>query len=446
MKHIFTILLLSSFLAANAQKVTDLFKEEWKTKIGITTFRTNMIFENGKIYIASNGEERSKVNDSQDGVYIIDGHTGNVSKQINVEGERDEDANGVAVVGDRIYFGNDDNKFYCYNSAGEEMWTYEIEANEGSNELTLGDVESVPALLKINGDDNIDLVFTVEGYGVIALDGKTGMRIWDFEFKSHTGTYMNSPAVYDLNGDGTKDVIFGGKRDLDPEIRYDYRNAVYALNGKNGEIIWQWSTGSNVHASPMVIETKDKTYIMVAESYSRLTLLDTKGKKVRQHTLQNPDGGISGLFSSPVISNAGMVVIGTSWWGEKDGVWVVDVFNQNDKENKAYKTCNRVSSSAVVADLVPQTKGIEILICTEDGHFMMYNQSGRLLRKLKLPAGVEATPLVADIDGDKLLEIVVASLDGYLYCYQTDSKGKVHWGQFRGNNENTGVLKIKKFE
>lgn len=71
----------------------------------------------------------------------------------------------------------------------------------------------------------------------------------------------------------------------------------------------------------------------------------------------------------------------------------------------------------------------------------LISQNGNKKATLSLAAGVEAPIFVKDIDGDGKLELIVACLDGYIYCFDTQSKGKVDWGQFRGNNQNIATLK-----
>ena len=48
--------------------------------------------------------------------------------------------------------------------------------------------------------------------------------------------------------------------------------------------------------------------------------------------------------------------------------------------------------------------------------------------------------MIADIDNDNKLELLIALKDQYLYCYDLESSGPVYWGSFRGNPYNTGVL------
>jgi hypothetical protein len=50
---------------------------------------------------------------------------------------------------------------------------------------------------------------------------------------------------------------------------------------------------------------------------------------------------------------------------------------------------------------------------------------------------------VADVDADGRLELLIATGDQYLYCYDTGASGDVLWGTFRGNTFNTGVQKTE---
>jgi hypothetical protein len=76
-----------------------------------------------------------------------------------------------------------------------------------------------------------------------------------------------------------------------------------------------------------------------------------------------------------------------------------------------------VSATAVTGDLLP-AEGDEAVIGTESGELLVFSSQGELLQRLELPAGLEAPALIADIDGDGRLELLLACLDGQLYCYE----------------------------
>lgn len=461
-------LLLFFFISLTSwgQKITDEFDLLWENYVGITTFRTNVIYADGKIIVGSNGKKSSQPNDPEDGVYVYDSQTGSLLGRIDVLGLGVEDVNGVGLVENLIYFGNDNGYFYCYDLESMQLvWEkfvvgalpkgYDPESED--REMPLNDIESPPVLSDINGDNKKDVIFNMEGVGLIALDGSTGQLIWKFIYVYDHGSYMNSPAAYDLNNDGVCDFVFGGKRDEDPAFPYDYQNAIYAVSGKTGLPLWQHNIHSNVHSSPLIRVKGDSIEIFVAQSYSDVLVLDKEGKMTRFMNLNEFDGGISGLFSSPVLSDKGVLCIGTSWWGESDGVWQVPLQENNfkmasdglieyDLTKRIFVKTGQVSASAVVGDVLKSNKGNEIIIPTEKGELLIFSGKGELLKRLVLPAGTECTPLLANIDKDNKLELVLTGNDGKIYAYKCQTKAKkkaIFWGQFKGDNSNTGVLKIK---
>jgi outer membrane protein assembly factor BamB len=61
---------------------------------------------------------------------------------------------------------------------------------------------------------------------VFAINGVDGTMLWRLANIDHV---FGSAALKDLNGDGVQDVIIGGRS-----------ASLFALNGKNGEIIWKF--------------------------------------------------------------------------------------------------------------------------------------------------------------------------------------------------------------
>lgn len=454
MKVLLVCLMASVYSSAGIMaqaNIESVFKLKWKTKIGLTSYRTNIIYHKGMVVVGSNGQERNATDDDQDGVYIINAKTGKIVRHILPTQGDDQDVNGVAIAQKKLFFGSDHNRFYCYSLKGKKLWEYTTFATQGKAQ---GDVEGCPVLAKLNGDKYLDPVFLVEGVGLVALDGKTGKELWKYTYMHGEGAFMASPVVYDANKDGTPDVIFGGKGKA--TNRNSYGNYFFALNGKNGQELWKKPVYSGHKTSPILVKQGRETYLVAAESYSDVHFLDpSNGKRLRYINLNEFDGGISGLYSSPIISPKGSLIIGSAWWGKNDGVWVTPTQPKhfvNDRngdkvlkknQRKFYKA-GRVSSSAFVADVLGK-KAYQLGICTEGGELLLFDEQGGLLKRFKLPSGVEAMPLVKDIDRNRKLNILVAGYDGYLYCYEAPKKrGRVFWGQFRGDNTNQAIVKIKK--
>lgn len=93
--------------------------------------------------------------------------------------------------------------------------------------------QSSPRATDLNGDGVLDLImgageneYQESKQGVIALDGKTGDLLWEAPSNDQM---FGLPTLHDLNGDGTDDVIIGGRS---PQLR--------ALDGKTGAVIWTY--------------------------------------------------------------------------------------------------------------------------------------------------------------------------------------------------------------
>lgn len=134
MKTLLTTLIVLIAAAAPAQKpVTTEFPLKWKTKIGITTYRTNMILHDGLLYISSNGKNRDSRLDELDGVYAIDPKTGAVKATYKVPFAGDNDVTGISIADNKLFFGTDNYYFFCFDlKTGRELWKrplpYDVES------------------------------------------------------------------------------------------------------------------------------------------------------------------------------------------------------------------------------------------------------------------------------------------------------------------------------
>ncbi len=102
----------------------------------------------------------------------------------------------------------------------------------------------------------------------------------------------------------------------------------------------------------------------------------------------------------------------------------------------------KTSSTPLVADVLGNGK-YQTIAVSEDGILGIFDEEGHQLYRLQLASGSETTPLIKDVDGDGFLEIIILEDTGMISCYKTKSKGKIHWGQFRGDNNNSGGMTQK---
>jgi outer membrane protein assembly factor BamB len=449
----------SSFLLAQTS-IESIFPLKWKTYVGQTTYRTNILLHQNKIWLGSNGNTLDKTSqDEFDAVFSIDARTGQVVQKIQPlipNGQKkdlsDLDVNGIAIDENKLYFGIDEGYFYAYDlSQNKILWQYKTPFLE--NIENIGNVEGCPVVIDLNQDDENDVVFSVRGRGIVALNGKTGSPLWVQILTNDNGAFLTSPLCVDVNADNIPDVISGGWN----ATSIERESLLYALNGKNGEIIWKYTLGTGLKSSPILVEKGEKKAIVVASTYSVVHYIDLQGKHLYALDLNLPSGAISGLYAAVTLSPNETLAIGSSWWsGNDDGLWIAHLQKAEiEKENRygyrivsnkaqTFFPANRITASAVVGQ-INSKKSWQIAVPTEKGELLLYDENTRKLERYKIPSGSECTPLLADIDGDKKLELLIACYDGYLYCYDLPfKKAKVFSGQFRQDNRNRATLKLNK--
>lgn len=431
--------------------IEEAFPLKWKRRIGVTTFRTNLTFAEGAVYVGSNGSTR-EAGDGQDGVYKLDPATGKVlwQTQKGKPGGPDADVNGLVVVGERVYFGNDAGEFFCVSAKdGKTLWKKEVKAS----------FEGVPAFAEAPG---YELVFAATKHNeffnsrVIAFSATDGDVVWEF-VAPHPGDFMASPLLVQEEAFQLPMVVIGNGNN--GYVSGAYGGELYAFDGETGKLKWQYKAGAGIHSSPVLDYQGNTEYIVQLDAYGTLYYFDLAGELQFSAYMGIPEGGISGIFGTPAISARGNLLVGTSWWGEEDGTWFFNLHNGNDyapitddggsgpielplrTDNGAYRKWGRISASPVsFQNIEPLTPPLhEFFLPTEGGQLLhfMDNQTvaQALVTAYTLPAGAEATPLLADIDGNGLAELLIACLDGYLYCYATDIlQENIRWGDFRGPN------------
>lgn len=414
---LFILMVLCLGTASAQEQFSKAFPLQWKTKIGVTTYRTNMVFQNGSIYIGSNGLDRNFRNDSLDGVVRVDAKTGKVIMRYCPPIAGDNDVTGIALDGNKLYCGSDNYTFYCYDvSSGSELWKYPVPY----------DVESAPVLADFTGDGKKDVFFCVERYGFYALNGVDGTLIWKNDsISSHNGNTAALP--YDVNNDGVMDLLSAAN---------GYAHC--ALDGKTGNLLWTEEAESGINSSPFLVNMNGRQLVAFVDTYGQFQLITPQGDVI----LKNDFG--YNQFMLPVINSKNILYLGALAVDLSPKYWMGQDTDGSEDENEdtyvvlhesapafsALKEETTISASVVLADVLGKGS-MQALVATENGTVIMRNDRGENIKLYKLPKGAEATMFVQDIDGDGKLEILIADLDGYLSCYSTASKGKVEVGGYR---------------
>jgi hypothetical protein len=398
-------------------------KKRWSAKIGKTTFRTTMALVGADVVIGTHGATLDRKNEKSDGVYVLDARTGKLKSLLRTPGTGDLDVGGIAVDGDTVYFTTDNSQIVAGSlSSGKILW----------KAAAKGKVRPAPALADLNGDRHVDVVVGDEDGVLRALDGRTGAQLWG----AATGTndygargFIGACAIADLDADGKDDVVAGSRDGI-----------LNAYRGKDGNLLWQTPQDSGIHASPSIadFDQDGRPEVLAAWSYSRVAILDGRTGATRWlSVLEQDGGGIEGLFASPtpVAGAPGVLIAGTAWWGDEDGVIGVGV---DARVFRAFE--GRVSASAVVTDLDGDGNR-EAILGTEKGKLIALTADGGRAVLATLGGPIEATAMLADVDGDGGRELLVASNDQTLTLFDTGSTAKPDVSRFRGDSpHNRGEL------
>lgn len=395
---------------------------KWSARVGKTTFRTTMAHVDGAVVIGTHGASLDGKNEASDGVYVLDARTGAQTRMIRTPGGGDRDVGGVAVDGSTVFFTTDNGQIVAATLAGQIVWTAEAS----------GKVRPAPALADLDGDGAVDVVVGDESGTLHALKGATGRALWsvstgESEY-NHRG-FVAAAAIADLDGDGHDDVVAAARDTI-----------LTAYRGKDGGVLWQQPGTAGVHASPTVadFDHDGEPEVLAAWSYGQVSIHDGKTGAVRWGTqLERDDGGIEGLFATPtpLPGAPGVLIAGTAWWDDADGVVLVGV---DARTHRAFE--GRVSASAVVVDLDGDGRE-EAVLGSEKGLLLAFTADGGRAELARLRGPIEAPAMLADVDADGKHELLVASNDGLLTCFATGATARPFVARFRGDSpHNRGDL------
>ena len=139
--------------------------------------------------------------------------------------------------------------------------------------------QSSPLASDLNGDGILDIVigageneYEESDQGVLAIDGLTGDIIWQATCKDQI---FGSPTFNDINSDNTKDVIIGGRS-----------SQLYALNGVNGDRIWEYNPEQ--YSTHPILKYANKNF------YNSVLVPDCNGDGIKDILISN--GGNHAVF------------------------------------------------------------------------------------------------------------------------------------------------------
>jgi outer membrane protein assembly factor BamB len=325
---------------------------------------------------------------------VLDG--GGVGYSSPVVAELDGDTGN----GREIVVAGADGMLHVYRADGTKVWDAQLPIFSCASGKQSDKVYSSPAVGALFGDGVAYVVIGYGGFagacdgGVAAYRGTDGNKLWEFDVAAfgrqkkhfvHIPTVFSTPALADVDGNGTLEVGFGS-----------FDRHVYLLNA-DGSVRWYYHTADTVWSSPTFadIDADGQRELLIGSDITKNTFLKPATK----------NGGFVYAFRTNPVTG-GLVEF-------RDPTREILIWNSFAKQV--------IFSSPMVADVLFTNPGLEVVVGTgcffpegttnKGGKFVriLSAMTGRVLKKIKTPTCNSATPAIADLDGDGALEVVIAT-------------------------------------
>jgi outer membrane protein assembly factor BamB len=254
--------------------------------------------------------------------------------------------------------------------------------------------QSSPRCTDLNKDGVLDIVIGAgmnEYYpceqAVLALDGKNGKLLWSV---SASDQVIGSPTFLDITQDGTDDVIIGGRS-----------HTLMAIDGKNGKIIWQYKIirdGGIKELARFNFFNCQLIQDSNGDGLNDLLVACGGNAKANPNTLQ---GRLPGTMMILESKTGQMIAIDTMPDGLENYMSPV-ILNVQETSYVLFGTGGETFGGNLykvnLADLVHNNlKNSKLLVHNPDQGFI-------------------APPTLADINHDGMLDIIVPAHNGTVYC------------------------------
>lgn len=360
-----------------------------------------------------------------------------------------------------IVVGHQDGILRAYEGDGSLKWATPavpgVDEERCHAQTTATAIDSSPAVADIDGDGDAEVVVGVgstfapnQNGSVISFDGATGAIEWTFDRGRDTGFHVNgtlvhdgwcegiysTPAIGDVNGDGTVEVVFGS---------WDFY--IWAVDG-NGVPLpgFPINNDDTVWSSPALFDMDDDgdVEIFIGGDSTPAGYVDHLGGIFR--AIDYRDGTPVSLWqrfanevyhSSPAIGDINgdgrfevVVGMGNNWWIEctqranllcsaSDGsdhsrVWAYHLDDGSDVPGWPVRATDTMWASPAIGD-VDADGQLEVVVGSFDHSVYVWNGDGSLQWRVAPPIGgfgtgrITAPAVIADLDGDSDQDIAVGT-------------------------------------
>jgi outer membrane protein assembly factor BamB len=447
---IISIIVLALIPQNVAQKIEEIdtkFPLHWSSNSGNVTYRSNIVYYNGKIIIGSNGEQYNDYAlDKNNGVKVLNANTGKEIYSIAGESWGDMDVNGILVYKNKLYFGNDNDEFLCTSFDGEIYWRVP----------TSGDIEHQAYLI------NKHIVFATETGEIRAVNPSNGNTKWVyyhpdsfgwkqgdnrlvFKVKAHFYSgkiFFDKPKVSDLNLDGVPDLLYknlyaingaNGKLLFNIKLESEAVKGFYSFSGKNIAIVGK---GSNkkilINRILYKYERNNNSFSGTTSYKNQILVYNRFGKKVDLKVYSLAQTSSESLNSLQASTNTTIIPFRSALFVydiTKDKPEFIKTKQMKDKVVVGNKEelRDRFPMAPIIGNRVFEYKNEQCVMLLYQLDYSSDNSKAAVsivgLNSKKthciyyLPSGSECVPHIEDVNIDGKLDLLISCYDGNLYCY-----------------------------
>ncbi|MHA1617026.1 MAG: FG-GAP-like repeat-containing protein [Candidatus Njordarchaeales archaeon] len=282
-------------------------------------------------------------------------------------------------------------------------------------------------IVRLGEEVPFGIVVASWGYGYIyVIDASNGSLLETIRIPAE----YRALNVFDVDNDGYDEIFLS--------TSWGY---VYALDpSENFSIMWKICLNATLYRPSIAVMLVNETpTLAVVPIWSNsIFLIDARSGSVIERAEIAGARFYSPMGIGDIDLDGDIELILWSWGsGSVYRVYAVDLDGQ---VLWTFDTLGPVDVSPLVADL--SGDGVpDVIVADRAGYVYVLNGcDGSLLWRLDVGAPVRVTPAVADIDNDGHLDLIVAADSGYVYAYKFSSSSlNVYWGMFQGSPTASGV-------
>ena len=307
----------------------------------------------------------------------------------------------------------------------ELLWTIDGLASTSLASAAVGD---------ITGDGKPEVVFgTYKGDNTLyAVDGASGRILWKHAISPRGGCLDAAPALFDVDGDGRKDVLFASTMTRE----------FFRLSG-DGKVLWRYETDERRSLIDSACAVGDVNGDGKAEVLFGISGMLEGGKRGALYVLGAADGKLlwkktffGGCQCGPVLvdltgDGTPEVVMALFMAGRRAHRRIVALSGKDGAELWSYVTGRPFQYHNVsVGDMTGDGKP-ELAVGASDrasGDVLLLSADGRLLWKFEADGMIPGPTAMADVDGDGRMELLF--IDGRDRCCclaHRDGKPSLLW-------------------